>query len=500
MEFPPLAATRWPEQHNPGLSRVPVPDGASRWLRYAGICILVLFGTSCGPPVTQQPIIPPTTTTVALPSPASVTSTPTPSGVVPTLGASPVPPLATPTLAASPTSMEPATIVAPSPTTVSATATMTATVADAAITSQSEVALEPFNPDLAAQLQGILNATVADGYIPGAVVAVNIPGQEPWIGASGFADPGQGRPMEPTTRFRIASISKIFTAVVVLQLVEEGRIDLDAPIATWLPDLVLPGETITVRQLLNHTSGLYDYLEDRNFRDQAYQNPERSWTPRELVEYAAQFPLSFPPGAEGAWDYSSTNYVVLGMLVEQVTGQSLANEMRQRIFEPLGLEATFFAPDEPIQGNQARGYGATDDLMNVPMSFAFATANLVSTVDDVQRFARALFYGQLLKAETRTMMYSFVNGKGAYNMPELEYGLGLMRNRLPIGPGPNGQPRPTAASTVLGHTGGFAGFRSVVWSAPESQITIALGLNQSDTDPNTLATAIFDAILTHQGR
>ena len=134
------------------------------------------------------------------------------------------------------------------------------------------------------------------------------------------------------------------------------------------------------------------------------------------------------------------------------------------------------------------------------MSFAFATANLVSTVEDVQRFAQALFDGQLLQAETLATMSSFVDGKGQYNMPELAYGLGLMRNQLPVGPGPDGQARPPEVSTVLGHTGGWGGFRSAVWYAPESGITLALGLNQSDTDPNILATQVVDAILTQQGR
>lgn len=153
-----------------------------------------------------------------------------------------------------------------------------------------------------------------------------------------------------------------------------------------------------------------------------------------------------------------------------------------------------------MQGLQARAYAAADDLTDAPMSFAFGTANLVSTVDNVQRFARALFTGQLLQPETMQMMLTFVDGKGSYNMPALEYGLGVMRNRLPVGPGPDGQPRAAEVRTVMGHTGGFAGFRSVVWWAPESGITIALDLNQSDTDPNILATAVFDAILTHQGR
>ncbi|GIV97822.1 MAG: hypothetical protein KatS3mg057_2479 [Herpetosiphonaceae bacterium] len=109
----------------------------------------------------------------------------------------------------------------------------------------------------------------------------------------------------------------MFTAVVVLQLVEEGRMNLDAPIATWLPGLLPDGERITVRQLLQQTTGLYDYLEDRRFVNLAYLDPNRVWSPNELVAYAAQFPRAFEVGSEGNWDYSSTNYVILGMLVEQ---------------------------------------------------------------------------------------------------------------------------------------------------------------------------------------
>ena len=134
------------------------------------------------------------------------------------------------------------------------------------------------------------------------------------------------------------------------------------------------------------------------------------------------------------------------------------------------------------------------------MSFAFATANIVSTPRDVQRFAQALFTGELLQPATLETMLTFVSGKGQYKMPALEYGLGVMRNRLQVGPDAGGLERPAAASTVLGHIGGFGGFRSAVWFAPESGISIALGVDQAATDPNILATKVFDAILTHQGR
>jgi CubicO group peptidase (beta-lactamase class C family) len=118
----------------------------------------------------------------------------------------------------------------------------------------------------------------------------------------------------------------------------------------------------------------------------------------------------------------------------------------------------------------------------------------------VRRFIEALVGGDLLQPATLEQMFTFVNGKGQYNMPQLEYGLGIMRNQLPVGPAANGAARPASASTVVGHIGGFGGFRSAVWSAPDGEIAIALGVNQASTDPNTLATRVFDAILAYQGR
>ena len=329
---------------------------------------------------------------------------------------------------------------------------------------------------------------------------MTIPGQQTWVGASGKVALDSDLPMEPTTNVRIASVSKMFTAAVVLQLVEEGQLELDTPIEKWLPEIVPNADAITVRHLLGHTSGIYDYLEDRNFVKQAYATPDRAWEPRELVDYATQFEPSFEPGAPGHWDYSSTNYVILGMLAEQVTGHQLADELRTRIFEPLKLDRTYFILDGAGPEGMAHGYSNTLDQTDVAMSFGFATANIVSNVDDLQRFIRALLGGELIQGETLEEVFEFVDGHGSYKMPALEYGLGLMRNTLPVGPGPDGQERPAEASTVLGHIGGFGGFRSAVWSAPESGITIALSVNQAATDPNTLAEQVFDAILTAQGR
>jgi D-alanyl-D-alanine carboxypeptidase len=358
----------------------------------------------------------------------------------------------------------------------------------------------PLSRELTNELQAILDDLVADGFIPGAVLAIRVPGYALWSGASGFVDRGGAQAMTPETRVRIASITKVFTAVVVLQLVEEGQLDLETPLSTWYPALVPHAEHITVRRLLNHTTGLFDYLEDRSILGKAYQVPNYSWLPGELAAYAGERGFLFAPGTPDAWDYSSTNYVILGMVVEAVTGSPLSQEMRRRIFEPLGLTSTYFVPDDQVEDFSSRGHLKTSDVTDVSLSFAYATANIVSTAGDVARFGDALFGGKLLRPETMEQMFTFQNCKGQYNMPALEYGLGVMRNRLPVGPDAQGTPRPADTSSVLGHTGGFGGFRSVLWHAPESGVTIALGENQAATDPNILATRVLDAVLRAQGR
>ncbi len=472
-----------------------VRDNRVMRIRRPSVSILgmvAVFTAACSVSSQERPPVSSSAQATSTPEEA-VFSTAVPAPTTPASAPTRVPATAVPAATASPSASAIAVPTLPAP-------TSTPAISSTTIISSTAVASPAFDLALAAELQRILDQTVADGSIPGAVLSVSIAGQAPWHGASGIMARKTSQPMQPDTQVRIASISKVFTAVVILQLVEEGKIDLDAPVASWFPDLLPNGDKITVRDLLYQTSGLYDYLEDRNFVNRAYKEIDRSWAPRELVEYAAKFPAVFKPGTKGAWDYSSTNYVLLGMIAEQVTGTTLGQEMQRRIFEPLELTHTFFAPEQAVAGEQARGYSNAIDQTNAPMSIVFATANIVSTADDVRRFAEGLFGGRLLQPETMALMQTFVSGKGQYNMPALEYGLGVMRNRLPVGTGPSGKARPAEVTTVMGHIGGFGGFRSALWFAPASGITFALGVNQGATDPNKLATRVFDAILTHQGR
>jgi D-alanyl-D-alanine carboxypeptidase len=176
--------------------------------------------------------------------------------------------------------------------------------------------------------------------------------------AAGSADLTPSTPMRVTDRFRVASITKTFVAAVALQLVGEGRMSLDDTVERWVPGLVPGGAGITVRQLLNHTSGLFDYIDDGDdtiLKPYLRGDVTHVTTPRQIVAVATSHPLHFAPGTKHK--YSNTNYIVLGLLVEAVTGDSLTAELGRRIFQPLGLRATSFdATASRITGRHAHGY------------------------------------------------------------------------------------------------------------------------------------------------
>ncbi|MFL5803397.1 MAG: serine hydrolase domain-containing protein [Roseiflexaceae bacterium] len=348
----------------------------------------------------------------------------------------------------------------------------------------------PIDPVLAAALDRVLDQSVADMGIPGVVLAISVPGQGTWAGARGVADRDAGRPMVPTDHFRIASITKMFVATVALQLVQEGWLLLDHSVEHWLPGLVPNGDQITVRQLLSHTSGIYDYLNEA-FVERALAEPGRVWSPEELVAEAAQHTPVFAPGAPGRWSYSNTNYVLLGMIVERVTHYPLHVEIRNRILDPLGLRDTFFEPFEAPPG-VVRSYERQRDLTDINMSFAWGAGSITSTTEDLARFVQALFGGALLRPETFDLMQSTYGGHGT-----LSYGLGLMQDQIGAGIGADDQPRP--AALVRGHTGGLIGSRTALWYLPERGITVAVAINLMRADPNRVAERALDAVLASLG-
>jgi D-alanyl-D-alanine carboxypeptidase len=259
------------------------------------------------------------------------------------------------------------------------------------------------------------------------------------------------RPITVNDQVRVGSITKSMVATVVLQLVGERRLRLNDSIEDWLPGVVPNGEAITLRMVLSHTSGLFDYGEDADFITRIVADPDRYWSPRDILAVALAHPPTFPPGA--GWSYSNTGYILLGLVLERVTGQPIQTVLERRVFRPLHLSRTFFALDGRFRGTYAHGYlppsltgGGYQDTSSWPPSWAWAAGAVVSTAADVARFYQGLMSGHLLRPSLLREMTKTVPAESPGR-----YGLGLAAFDLPCG-------------TVWGHTGGIFGYSSFAFS------------------------------------
>jgi D-alanyl-D-alanine carboxypeptidase len=326
---------------------------------------------------------------------------------------------------------------------------------------RTTTASELFARDVS-KIQSTIDHAVDTDVVPGIVVFVRR-GDRTKLFASGLAVKSPREKMTAQHRFRIASISKPMVATVVLQLVDEGKLSLDDTVSKWLPDLVPGGDSITVEQLLNHSSGLVDYADIP--RAQSWYMRGAAVTPKSLVALAVAKPPLFKPG-RGA-QYSSTNYVVLGLIVERVTGGSLDAALRQRIFDRLHMDATTFDREHTMTKPVAHGYDYGSDVTTADLSVSWAGGGVVSTASDVATFFRALLGGRLLPDELLDKMKSEVTkpfGAGA----SLTYGLGLMKRRTNCGP-------------EWGHIGELPGFRTTASSLTNADRQVVI-LTNTGTD------------------
>ncbi|MFE6977853.1 serine hydrolase domain-containing protein [Streptomyces sp. NPDC057682] len=302
--------------------------------------------------------------------------------------------------------------------------TLATALAVVAVPAAASAAPRPAPHDAA--LRERLDAVVSAGAV-GALAEVR-DGRRVWRGTAGTAEQGTTRPVPADGRFRMGSITKTFLATVVLQLAAEDRLALDDSVERWLPGTVPGGERITLRHLLNHTSGLYDYKRTLTMPPSpAFLDDRlRTWTASELVDRAvAQPPTSTTPGT--AYAYSNTDYVLLGQIVEQATGRSYADEITARIIRPLGLHSTSVPGTSPrIPGPHPHGYVPVVDADGMRLvdytvmnpSLMGASGEMISTTHDLNRFVSALLGGRLLPDDLLDEMRT----------PGLEhgtYGLGL---------------------------------------------------------------------------
>jgi D-alanyl-D-alanine carboxypeptidase len=281
--------------------------------------------------------------------------------------------------------------------------------------------------DAKASLQAGIEADVAGGpSVPGEALAVRAPGLRATV-ATGFADTAAQTPLAPDTPFRVASMTKTFVAAAVLRLVEEGKVRIDAPITKYLSAeslgvLRADGyelDHITVRQLLQHTSGFYDYATDDAYDDVNVAHPEHRWTRLEQLQFAVDHgdPLA-PPGKR--YSYADTNYILLGEIIERVTHETLPAAVRQLLhLDRLGLDHTYWEilePTPPGTPPRAHQYFATafDDIILDASHDLYGGGGLVSTVDDLARFYRGLFHGKVFEKPATLETMTKVSGPGRH--------------------------------------------------------------------------------------
>ena len=324
--------------------------------------------------------------------------------------------------------------------------------------------------------------------VPGISVTILFPDGSAWVGVSGAADVAARKPVTMETSFAVASISKTFTAALVLALAQDGTIELDRPVRTYLPDLKVNAR-ITVRQLLDHTSGLRDYFFHPAIDRKLLSAPDRVWDTSDALKHVGK--AYFKPGA--GWHYSNTNYLVLGMLAEHVGGAPLADQVRARFLEPLGLRHTWYQPTEEAGSDGAHGYRFASGAKDAPpidlsdgsrfmpftsvVTAAAGAGGFASNSTDLARWARALYAGAVLSEDSIDAMLGDITRTEPYK-PRVPYGLGVQRLDL------DGSPS-------LGHSGRLLGFRSAVRWLPDDDLAIAVLTNQSRTDPGIFVRALL---------
>jgi D-alanyl-D-alanine carboxypeptidase len=322
-----------------------------------------------------------------------------------------------------------------------------------------------------------------------------VAGKREWVGVSGMSDPTAAAAVEPDMLFDIASVGKVFVATIVLQLAEEGKLTLDDRLTRWLPAFPNVDSTITIRQLLNHTSGIAHFAENSAYWTAVFGDLDSLWTPEGTLSCLPE--AHFAPGA--GWHYSSANYVLLGMIIERAIESTLSEELRNRLFVPIKLDHTFTSLDhgDTLSGRFAHGHfdldgdGTLDDMGSLPrtslFSSAWAAGPVVSTARDLARWADALYGGQVLKRESLDQMLDF--HRPTPGEPLMSgYGLGTAEIRSEL----------IGAERVWGHLGWQPGYMTAMLYLPSDSVSLTVMINDNNESCiTTITVGLWGVIKSH---
>jgi D-alanyl-D-alanine carboxypeptidase len=346
------------------------------------------------------------------------------------------------------------------------------------------------DPALEQSLEAAFEESFQDSGAPGAIAAVRTP-EGTWVGTLGVANKASGEPMRADMHHRIGSVTKTFTATLLLKAAARGQLSLDDTIDRYVEGIP-NGDEITLRQMADMSSGIASYTENEQFQDDLFADPEAVWTPEELARIGIEDSPLFDPGK--GWHYSNTNYVLLGMVLEQVTGKPIERLYGKQIIKPLHLKETSFpdAADSSIPEPYDHGYtlqGQSDgepvDATDWNPSWGWTAGGMISTVDDMLVYGRALGTGKglLPREQQAERLTSFLYGLPP-NSPEKAYGLGLV-----------------TVGGWLGHTGTQPGFNTTVYYHPQLHTTVVVEVNSDiPVGGKTPADLIFGTLAAELGK
>ncbi|MDL5205322.1 serine hydrolase domain-containing protein [Streptomyces sp. ALI-76-A] len=339
-------------------------------------------------------------------------------------------------------------------------------------------------PAVKQQIDQAVRRVMKQANIPGVSVGVWTPDKGEHVKSFGVADKDSGRKMTPNLFMRIGSETKTFTVTAVLKLVDEKKIGLDDTIDKYI-DGVPNGDKITLRQLAGMRSGLFNYSQDDAFFKALTSDPQSPFTPQQLLDYAFKHPVLFQPGAE--FYYSNTNLVLLGLLVEKISGQSLADYIQEHILDPAGLDDTSFPTGNEFPQPHAQGYtnqtanGAVEDTADWNPSWGWAAGAMISTLDDLRLWARTVATGRLPDGERLispdTQKERLITPKTP--IPGAGYGLGIFD-----------------VQGWIGHNGSLPGYESLTIYLPSAQATVVVLLNTDINYKNEEPSTLFGDALT----
>lgn len=335
----------------------------------------------------------------------------------------------------------------------------------------------PLTPDVVARLDAAIERVRTQAAVPGVIVGLTTPGGS-YQKAFGVADKVAGTPMSTGLNMRIGSETKTFTVTGLLRLVDQGRLGLDDPVSKYVQD-VPNGGNITLRQLADMRSGLFPYTSDQVFVQTFLANPQQVFTPRQLLGYGFKHPANFAPGA--AFEYSNTNTVLLGVVIEKVSGQPLDVFLKQQVMDPAGLGRTVFPTDAAFPEPHARGYtdqtpdGTVADATDWNPSWAWAAGAMISDLPDLQTWAKVVATGTLLKPATQAQRLA----APSTGVPGTAYGLGIFEDH-----------------GWIGHNGSLPGYQSLVLYLPFAQASLVVLLNTDISSAGQAPSTLFGQAIT----